>query len=258
MKKIAVISLSGGMDSTCLLMRLLSQGYQVFALSFDYGQKHKIELERVQKNIEYLKTRGYEVPWKLVDISFLPTIFKSNLLSGQAEIPQGHYEDSNMKATVVPNRNAIFSSFVYGYALSISQELGSSRVDICLGVHGGDHTIYPDCRPEFYSLLEKAFQQGNWDSENVKFKLPYLHLDKTKILEKCLRDCECLNLDFDTILSNTNTSYNPTPEGLSSGTSGADIERIEAFYNIGRKDPVEYVGGWDYALRNALKTLKKE
>lgn len=256
MRKLAVISLSGGMDSTCLLIWLLARGYQVFALSFNYGQKHDVELERLQKNLQYLKEKGYEIPWTLIDISFLPNIYKSSLLNGQEDVPQGHYEEENMKSTVVPNRNGIFSSFVYGYGLSLAKEY-NSPVDICLGVHSGDHAIYPDCRPEFYKDLEQVFKSGNWDSENVNFELPFLHENKTSILKECLRDCEFLSLDFDTVLANTNTSYNPTPEGLSSGTSGADIERIEAFYNINRKDPVPYVGGWDFALENALKILNK-
>ena len=114
-------------------------------------------------------------------------------------------------------------------------------VIIALGVHSGDHAIYPDCRPEFYEAVGNAFAVGNWDSEKVSFHLPYIDGDKETILRDSLISCQKLGLDFDTVFANTNTSYNPDKDGRSSGTSGADVERILAFHAIGRKDPVEYV-----------------
>lgn len=240
------------------MIRLLAEGYKVYGLSVDYGQKHKIELVRLQENISYLKSLDKDIcDHNIIDLSILGCLFDSSLLTESIEVPTGHYEEENMKSTVVPNRNAIFASLIFGYALSIANR-ENLPVDICLGVHSGDHAIYPDCRPEFYVELEKAFKSGNWDSERVNFTLPYLHLDKTGILQDCLKNCEILNIDFNTVLKNTNTSYNPDKEGKSSGTSGADIERIEAFLNINRIDPVEYVGGWDFAKNNALKVLNKE
>lgn len=251
-KPIAVMALSGGMDSTGLMLRLLREGKQVFALSFHYGQKHSVELIRARANIDYLSSNGYEVSHRQVDISGAMGIFKSALTQDEVDVPEGHYEQSNMKATVVPNRNAIFSSLIYGYALSIALE-HNQPVSISLGVHSGDHAIYPDCRPEFYERLHYAFTIGNWDSELVTFDLPYLEHDKAFILNDALDACEALKLDFDTVFANTNTSYNPDEKGRSSGTSGADVERILAFIEIGRKDPVEYVNGWDSARANALK-----
>ena len=111
-----------------------------------------------------------------------------------------------------------------------------SRI-IALGVHSGDHAIYPDCRPEFYDAIGNAFAVGNWDSEKVSFQLPYIDGDKETILRDALISCQKLDLDFDTVFANTNTSYNPDSQGRSSGTSGADVERILAFHAIGRKDP---------------------
>lgn len=257
MRKIAVISLSGGMDSTALLIKLISEKYEIYGVSFDYGQKHKIELERLKENLIYLALCGIRLKdYNVINVSQIGNLFDSSLLNKDKEVPTGHYEEENMKSTVVPNRNAIFSSIIYGYALSISQKL-NQKVEIFLGVHSGDHAIYPDCRPEFYFDLEQAFQTGNWNSENVSFELPYLNSNKTGILEDCLFNCEKTNIDFNIIMKNTNTSYNPNSEGKSSGTSGADIERIEAFINIGMKDPVEYVEGWDKAKENALKILNK-
>ena len=156
-----------------------------------------------------------------------------------------------MKSTVVPNRNAIFSSIIYGYALSLSNEL-STNVSISLGVHSGDHAIYPDCRPEFYKILNHAFEIGNWDADNVSLELPYIDGDKESILQDAIVSCDELKLDFDTVFANTNTSYDPDDLGRSSGKTGSDIERILAFHAIGRKDPVEYQDEWSVVLSHAL------
>ena len=248
----AVMALSGGMDSTSLLMRLLADGYKVDCLSYEYGQKHNVELDRAILNIQYLASKGFEIKHKIIDISGAMATFESSLIGQGAEIPEGHYEAEQMKSTVVPNRNAIFASIMYGYALSISLR-ENCNVEIALGVHSGDHEIYPDCRPEFYHALEHAFAVGNWDSEKVRFSLPYLNGDKTSILSDAEKAIVALGLDFDTIFGNTNTSYNPDEQGRSSGRSGADIERILAFNAIGRRDPVEYQDSWSNVLRNAIR-----
>lgn len=249
----AVMALSGGMDSTGLLMRLLSDGYKVSCISYEYGQKHNVELTRACANIKYLEENGFEVEHRIVDLSSAMSIFHSALTSDDIEIPEGHYEEEQMKATVVPNRNAIFASIVYGYALSIALKENTDVV-IALGVHSGDHAIYPDCRPEFYDSLGEAFAIGNWDSEKVSFHLPYIDGDKETILRDSLLSCKKLKLDFDIVFANTNTSYNPDDKGRSSGTSGADVERILAFHAIGRRDPVEYVTSWEEVLEGALKS----
>lgn len=255
--KRAVISLSGGMDSTGLLIHLLANGYKdVRALSFFYGQKHHVEIVRAAYNIEYLESNGIHVEHHAVDLSILGTLYNSALTSADVEIPEGHYAEENMKATVVPNRNAIFSSIIYGYALSIAEKTGDD-VDICLGIHSGDHAIYPDCRPEFRDALDHAFRIGNWGSEKVRYYTPYLYKNKTDILLDTLQNCEKLSLNFDIILSNTITSYNPDNRGKSSGKSGSDIERIEAFINIGRKDPIEYTESWEVVREHAIEVLKQ-
>ena len=256
MKK-AVISLSGGMDSTGLLVHLLAKGYEVYCLSFYYGQKHRVELSRANSNIEYLKLKGYKVHQMVSDISGAMSVFDSALTSDDIDVPEGHYEQENMKATVVPNRNAIFASVIYGYALSLATKF-NEEVIIGLGVHSGDHAIYPDCRPEFYEAIENAFKIGNWDSDKVNFYLPYLDGDKYTILQDAEQAIDKLDgVEFDTIFANTNTSYNPDELGRSSGKSGADVERILAFNQLGRKDPVEYVDTWENILEGALQ-LEKE
>ena len=247
----AIMALSGGMDSTALLMHLLAEGYQVSCISYNYGQKHAIELDRACENIAYLKSEGYLVEHKIADLTSTMGLFHSALTTDGYDVPEGHYEEEQMKQTVVPNRNAIFASILYGYALSTSIR-ENSDVIVALGVHSGDHEIYPDCRPEFYEALGIAFQIGNWDSDRVSFHLPYIDGNKESILRDAEISLNELGLDFDIVFKNTNTSYNPDSGGKSSGRSGADIERILAFHAIGKKDPLEYVGGWDSVLKHAL------
>ena len=249
------MSLSGGMDSTSVLIRLINEGYKIDCLSFNYGQKHVIEIEKAIENIAYLSRKGYQIKHQIIDLTSAMSIFHSSLTNEEIIVPEGHYEETQMKSTVVPNRNAIFSSIIYGYALSIVAK-EDVNVKIALGVHSGDHAIYPDCRPEFYQSLETSFRLGNWDSERVDFYLPYVNGDKVTILNDAMKSCQDLGIDFDTIFSNTITSYNPDNEGRSSGKSGSDIERILAFHKIGKRDPIEYIEPWEKVLQNAITTEK--
>ena len=249
------MSLSGGMDSTSVLIRLINEGYQIDCLSFNYGQKHVVEIEKAIENIAYLGEKGYQIKHQIIDLTSAMSIFHSSLTNEEIINPEGHYEEAQMKSTVVPNRNAIFSSIIYGYALSIIAK-EDTNVKIALGVHSGDHAIYPDCRPEFYQSLESSFRLGNWNSERVDFYLPYVNGDKVTILNDAMKSCQELGIDFDTIFSNTITSYNPDNEGRSSGKSGSDIERILAFHKIGRRDPIEYIEPWEKVLQNAITTEK--
>lgn len=252
----AVMALSGGMDSTALLLRLLASGAKVSCISYQYGQKHSVELERAKLNVAYLSSKGADVDHVIVDLTGAMELFDSALIDDQKVIPEGHYEEEQMKATVVPNRNAIFASILYGHALSISSKEGVD-VAIALGVHSGDHEIYPDCRPEFYSALEHAFQIGNWDSERVQFELPYLDGDKVTILKDALNSCDKMGWNFDHVFENTITSYNPDKQGRSSGRSGSDVERILAFHALDLVDPIEYVEPWNVVLESALETERK-
>ena len=250
------MSLSGGMDSTALLMRMLADGFEVTCLTYDYGQKHSVEIDRARANISYISECGINVDHIVIDLKSAMSTLTSALTSDEIEVPEGHYESEQMKQTVVPNRNAIFSAILYGHALSISESEGKD-VLVALGVHSGDHEIYPDCRPEFYESLEKSFSIGNWGSNRVSFHLPYINGDKTSILEDANISISQLGLDFDTVFSNTNTSYNPDGSGRSSGKSGADIERILAFHSVGRKDPLQYVDDWQSVLENAQATQRQ-
>ena len=235
-----VVSVSGGMDSTGLLLKLLAEGREVHALSFFYGQKHNVELERIKQNIGYLSSKGYNAEHKIIDLSSIMGLYHSALTEENYKVPEGHYAGENMKQTVVPNRNAIFSSLIYGYALSIATKK-DCNVDIALGVHSGDHAIYPDCRPAFYDAIYKAFSVGNWESEKVAYYLPYINGDKFSILEDSAKSCNKLKIDFNTVFANTNTCYKPDSKGRSCGKCGSCTERLEAFEKLGAKDPVSYV-----------------
>ena len=256
MKK-AVLSLSGGMDSSSLLLHLLASGYEVTALGFDYGQKHKVELERATSLVEYINSNplrvfhhdhapnGFEetypkVNFQIIKLDGLSQLLNSALVTGGSDVPEGHYEQDNMKETVVPNRNKIFASLIQAVALSVATTGDKHQVEIAMGIHAGDHAIYPDCRQEFRDADFEAFKIGNWDSELVEVTTPYLHENKFTILEDGQRSCDILNLDFNEVYKRTNTSYKPFPSGNSDYKSAASVERIEAFIKLGRPDPVQY------------------
>ena len=254
MKKQAVLSLSGGMDSSTVLLHLLAHDYEVTAVSFNYGQKHNIELERAQQLIDYLEENGHPVKYQEITLFGLVDLLNSNLVQGGEEVPEGHYEEDNMKDTVVPNRNKMFSSIIQAVALSIANEK-NCNVDIAMGIHAGDHAIYPDCRQEFRDADYEAFKQGNWDADKVKYITPYLKGDKFDILEDGLLCCKMLGINFDEVYKRTNTSYKPDAEGRSDYKSASSVERIEAFIKLGRKDPVQYVDGWEVAKTHVEKLL---
>ena len=256
--KYSVLSFSGGLDSTSLMLKLLNRGYNVHAISFNYGQKHQIEIDLAKKNVTYLKDNGFNrrIIHKVIDVSNVFKNFNSSLLNEGPKVPHGYYEDSNMKSTFVPNRNAIFFSMIYGYALSIAKEL-SSNISISMAAHSGDHAVYPDCRLEFFEQLFNSFQIGNWDSDKIQLYLPYIDMDKAAILLDAQNSINNLDLDFDRIFKNTITSYSPNKKGFSNGKTGSDIERILAFNSINKKDPIRYKDSWEKVLEYALKIEKE-
>ena len=248
--KHVVVSLSGGMDSSTLLLRCLKEYDTVTAISFDYGQKHKVELERAQSLIGYLSGKDLKIAnrlrYRVIKLAGLTDLLDSALVNGGDEVPEGHYAEDNMKATVVPNRNKIFASITQAVALSIANKTGEN-CDIALGIHAGDHAIYPDCRQEFRDADDVAFRMGNWDADKVGYFTPYLEGDKFTILQDGETLCKELNLEFDEVYKRTNTSYKPIQIISSSGDnwysdykSASSVERVEAFIKLGRPDPVAY------------------
>ena len=239
MAKNVVVSLSGGMDSSTLLLRALTEYNTVTALSFDYGQKHKVELNRAKELVDYLKENNHYVTYQVVKLDGLSQLLSSALVDGGDDVPEGHYEQDNMKETVVPNRNKIFASIVQAVALSIAND-NEEKTDIALGIHAGDHAIYPDCRQAFRDADDAAFRIGNWEADRVGYFTPYLDTDKLGILKDGEKLIKTLELDFDEVYKRTNTSYKPYPSGNSDYKSASSVERIEAFIALGRKDPVQY------------------
>jgi 7-cyano-7-deazaguanine synthase len=266
-----------------LLLHLLANGYEVTALSFDYGQKHSIELERAQELVDYLNSQctdnncygGCKIKYQVIKLDGLSQLLNSALVTGGEEVPEGHYAEENMKATVVPNRNKIFSSIIQSVALSIANEK-QTNVEIAMGIHAGDHAIYPDCRQEFRDIDYDAFCAGNWDADRVRYYTPYLNDDKAGILKDGEKCCETLGIDFDEVYRRTNTSYKPikltvwynTEDGgiieeenwFSDYKSASSVERVEAFLKLGRKDPLSYADEfgpvtWEYVKEYVSSVL---
>ena len=260
--KRAILSFSGGMDSASLLLHLIHKGYFVTAVSFDYGQKHKLELERAAELIEYLEKISMvnDIDHHIIKLEGLSLLLNSSLVEGGKDVPEGHYESKNMIETVVPNRNKIMASIIQGIALSQANKTGD-LVDVAMGIHAGDHAIYPDCRQEFRDADFKAFQSGNWGAYQVQMYTPFLLIDKHEILKKALAICEDWEIDFDEIFKRTNTSYKPI--GIYSDyKSASSIERIEAFIELGRSDPVLYADEtgpveWEQVKNHALTVLQE-
>lgn len=213
----AVVIFSGGMDSFTLLNRVIKEGYDVYALTFDYGQKHVKEVEVAKTVCEQLN-----VPHKILDISPINQLMQSSSLVGSEDVPEGHYESDNMKSTVVPNRNMILLSLAIGYAVDIK------AAKVYYGAHSGDHAIYPDCRPEFVHKMNEVAGIANY--EHVSIETPYLNSSKGEIL----KDGLSMGLSYD----NTWTCYNGRAKAC--GKCGACVERLEAFADNQRTDPLEY------------------
>ena len=239
MAKHVVVSLSGGMDSSTLLLRALSEYDTVTGISFDYGQKHRVELERAQSLINYLADNGHKVNYRQIQLNGLVDLLDSALVTGGDDVPEGHYENDNMKETVVPNRNKMFASITQAVALSVANRT-EETCDIALGIHAGDHAVYPDCRQEFRDADDAAFREGNWDAERVGYFTPYLNTDKLGILKDGQELVKELGIEFNEVYKRTNTSYKPYPSGNSDYKSASSVERIEAFIDLGVDDPVQY------------------
>lgn len=263
MEKI-VVSLSGGMDSSTLLLRSIKEvgANNVTALSFDYGQKHRCELERAQQLVDYLAEAGHKITYRVIKLDGLVDLLSSTLVTGGADVPEGHYAEENMRETVVPNRNKIFASITQAVALSVVKRT-DAQTAIALGIHSGDHAVYPDCRQEFRDADDTAFRLGNWDAEKVGYFTPYLHGDKYDILLDGLSLCDDLNIEFDEVYKRTNTSYKPMQyDGVwySDYKSSSSVERLEAFIKLGRPDPVNYADEtgpvpYEVALKHAQQVL---
>lgn len=212
-----VVIYSGGMDSFTLLNEVHRSGKEIYALSFDYGQRHKKELHYAARVCQ-----KQNIHHKVVNISAINDLIGGSSLTDDIEVPEGHYEDENMQQTVVPNRNMILLSLATGYAVSLGIE------EVYYGAHGGDHMIYPDCRPEFVEKMNNVCEIANY--QKVMICTPYLNINKIDILTKGL----AMNLDY----SDSWTCYNGREKAC--GKCGACQERLEAFSMNQVNDPLCY------------------
>ena len=209
---------SGGMDSTVLLYQLLQAGDEVKALSINYGQRHSRELDGARALCAELG-----VEHRVADLSGLSDLLAgSALTSSDIEVPEGHYAEDNMKATVVPNRNMILLSVAAGWAIS-------SKYDrIAYAAHSGDHAIYPDCRNEFAEALDGAIRLADW--HEVSLYRPFVDMTKADIVSLGAK----LGVPFE----KTWSCYKG--QDLHCGRCGTCVERREAFYLAGVEDPTTY------------------
>ena len=214
--KDSLIVVSGGMDSVTLLHEYADQ--IALAVTFDYGSNHaKKEIPFAQLHCQRLGIKHLVIP-----LSFMHDYFKSSLLEGDAAIPEGHYADENMKSTVVPFRNGIMLSIACG----IAESNGLHKVMIAN--HGGDHSIYPDCRPEFISAMSSAMQNGTY--EHIEIFAPYTNISKGDIA----RHGKALGIDY----SESWSCYRGGDKHC--GKCGTCVERHEALLEAGIDDPTEY------------------
>ena len=214
----AVLIYSGGLDSTTLLVDLLKAGDQVSALTVDYGQRHRREIEAARLICDKLG-----VLHSVADLRALkPLLSGSALTDDRVSVPWGHYEAESMKATVVPNRNMLLLAVAGAWAISLKADV------VAYAAHGGDHAIYPDCRPEFGDALDKALGLADWHA--IRLHRPYVSLSKAEIVRKG----HALGVPF----GETWSCY----EGgaMHCGRCGTCVERREAFQLAGIKDPTSY------------------
>ena len=217
MEKDSLIIVSGGMDSITLLHE--RKDTIALAVSFDYGSNHNArEIPFARLHCQRLGIRHVVIP-----LAFMQQYFKSSLLDGADAIPDGHYADSNMKSTVVPFRNGIMLSIAVGIAES------NSLRRVLIANHGGDHAIYPDCRPEFITAIDAAAKAGTY--VDVAIEAPYTNISKTDIA----RRGKSLAIDY----SETWSCYKGGQ--VHCGTCGTCVERKEALREAGIADPTVYL-----------------
>lgn len=223
--KSVILSFSGGLDSTVLLWYLVKQlKVEVRALSVNYGQRHNKELVAAS---ELARIIGVE--HKVIDLSVLRSIMGGSSQTSDLAVPLGHYEEESMRQTVVPNRNMILLALAGAWAVSVKAD------GIAYAAHGGDHAIYPDCRPEFTQAMQAAFQLCDW--HKVELYRPFLGVrDISPSMTKAdiVRMGERLGVPFE----KTWSCYQGN--SVHCGRCGTDVERREAFQVAGVTDPTTY------------------
>jgi 7-cyano-7-deazaguanine synthase len=224
----AVVLLSGGIDSATVAAFAASKGFDLYILSFSYGQKHSIELQKAKKVVASIPS---VVEHKILNIDF--SIFSGSALISDIEVPKDSYKksssDTDIPVTYVPGRNTIFLS----YASSFAESIGAR--DIFIGANVVDYSNYPDCRPEYLQSMEKTINLGSKSGvqgRSIKIHAPFLLISKGAIVKKGLE----LGVDY----SNTISCYDPDKKGRSCGHCDSCIIRKDAFSENGLADPIEY------------------
>ncbi|PYK36114.1 MAG: 7-cyano-7-deazaguanine synthase QueC [Verrucomicrobia bacterium] len=224
--KRAVVLLSGGIDSTTTLAIAITEAYEAYALSFDYGQRHRIETEAARRIADSLGAKEHHVA--KIDLR----IFGGSALTDNVDVPKKRSETKiahGIPVTYVPARNTIFLA----YALAWAEVIPAS--DIFLGVNAIDYSGYPDCRPEFIEAFENLANLGTKAGvEDRRFHIhtPLIKLSKAEIIRKAV--------EVDVDLSLTHSCYDPSPEGLACGECDACLLRLKGFHEAGLKDPIRY------------------
>ncbi len=228
----ALVSFSGGMDSATLLQLALSEYEHVIPVSFIYESRHnQFEQAAAEQFLDYHHIKHRWLQLNLTGI--MSKIFcASSLVEHSPDaIPEGHYTHESMASTVVPGRNIIFTSILASLAWQEAERGREGQAPhILIGIHSGDHAIYPDCRPEFFQSMERACHHGT--DGRVVLKAPFLNQDKTEIIK--------IGFELGVPYQLTRTCYKD--QQLPCGKCGACVERQEAFENNQGKDPVKYAG----------------
>lgn len=222
MKKTLVVC-SGGLDSVTLAYQVAAERELMGLLTFDYGQRHHTEISYAALAAERLS-----VPHRILDISPIGQLLGSSLTDENQTIPEGHYAADNMASTVVPNRNAIMLTIAFGLADSIGAE------SVAIAVHGGDHFIYPDCRPEFIEAFAAMQHLALGKTPAIELFSPYLHISKGDIAKQSVK--------FNVPIHETWSCYNGDTNGTGEqcGRCGTCVERLEAVHYAGATDLTRY------------------
>ena len=225
MNKKCVSVFSGGLDSATMLLDSVYQhgAENVWALSFNYGQRHSVELMYA---INFCEKLG--VKHNVVNLSSINELLAGSALTDDVEVPEGHYEWETMKQTVVPNRNAIMANIAIGACVSVEAEI------LRLGIHAGDHAVYPDCRPEFVDALEALAHKAceGFIHKDFIVDCPWLHVEKDAIASAYVEAAE--KMDLDLTLGDTWSCYKGGEQQC--GRCSTCVERIEAIYKAGVQD----------------------
>ncbi|MEV6905957.1 7-cyano-7-deazaguanine synthase QueC [Amycolatopsis sp. NPDC051071] len=219
----AIVIASGGLDSTVLAYWLAARGAKLTLLSFDYGQRHRVELEHATEIARLLNC-----PHEIIELATLGRLLSGSALTDVGvPVPEGHYTDESMRATIVPNRNAIMLDIAVSLAVVRKADV------VAFGAHAGDHTVYPDCRPEFVERFTRSARVANEGLLDDDFEIlaPFITQSKTDIVR--------VGAAFDVPFEKTWSCYRGGT--MHCGTCGTCIERKEAFQQNSIPDPTIYV-----------------